>query len=169
MLYISPTPLLSLAVLAVGDFHRLYHGRELTELDAAVEDGLIDLHMPSDDMRLLMTIDADARADEKAITHMVYPMNQHDRILALCGETKVDHKWQTWCTMMQVFEYDNHHHTKKAFASACGCVTCLPGCFTVCRILDDDGEPLLADGHVYAECLRNDIDGRHEQNLFHPK
>jgi len=154
-------------LIVMGYFNRIYHGRELTELDAAIEDGLIDLNMQSDDMRLLMTIDADTRVDEKSITHMVYAMNQNDRILALCGETKVDNKWQTWCTMMQVFEYYNNHHMKKAFESAFGCVTCLPGCFTMYRILNDDGKPLLADDHVYAEYLRNDIDSLHEQNLFH--
>ena len=51
--------------------------------------------------------------------------------------------------MMQVFEYYNNHHMKKAFESAFGCVTCLPGCFTMYRILNDDGKPLLADDHVY--------------------
>jgi chitin synthase len=154
-------------LVIMGYFNRIYHGRELNELDAAIEDALIDLNMQSDDMRLLMTIDADTRVDEMSITHMVYAMNQDDKILALCGETKVDNKWQSWVTMMQVFEYYNNHHMKKAFESAFGCVTCLPGCFTMYRILNDDGKPLLADDHVYAEYLRNDIDSLHEQNLFH--
>ena len=154
-------------LIIMGYFNRVYHGRELTELDAAIEDALIDLNMQSDDMRLLMTIDADTRVEELSITHMTYTMNQNDRILAVCGETKVDNKWQSWVTMMQVFEYYNNHHMKKAFESAFGCVTCLPGCFTMYRILNDDGKPLLADDHVYAEYLRNDIDSLHEQNLFH--
>ncbi|KAL9188916.1 hypothetical protein ACHAXT_011406 [Thalassiosira profunda] len=154
-------------LIIMGYFNRIYHGRELTELDAAIEDALIDLNMQSDDMRLLMTIDADTRVDEMSVTHMTYAMNQNDRILALCGETKVDNKWQSWVTMMQVFEYYNNHHMKKGFESAFGCVTCLPGCFTMYRILNDDGKPLLADDHVYAEYLRNDIDSLHEQNLFH--
>jgi chitin synthase len=154
-------------LVIMGYFNRIYHGRELNELDAAIEDALIDLNMQSDDMRLLMTIDADTRVDEMSITHMVYAMNQDEKILALCGETKVDNKWQSWVTMMQVFEYYNNHHMKKAFESAFGCVTCLPGCFTMYRILNDDGKPLLADDHVYAEYLRNDIDSLHEQNLFH--
>ena len=154
-------------LVIMGYFNRIYHGRELTELDAAIEDALIDLNMQSDDMRLLMTIDADTRVEEMSVTHMTYAMNQNDRILALCGETKVDNKWQSWVTMMQVFEYYNNHHMKKAFESAFGCVTCLPGCFTMYRILNDDGKPLLADDHVYAEYLRNDIDSLHEQNLFH--
>ena len=154
-------------LIVMGYFNRIYHGRELTELDAAIEDGLIDLNMQSDDMRLLMTIDADTRVEELSVTHMTYAMNQNDRILALCGETKVDNKWQSWVTMMQVFEYYNNHHMKKGFESSFGCVTCLPGCFTMYRILNDDGKPLLADDHVYAEYLRNDIDSLHEQNLFH--
>jgi chitin synthase len=154
-------------LIIMGYFNRIYHGRELSELDAAIEDALIDLNMQSDDMRLLMTIDADTRVDEMSVTHMTYAMNQNDRILALCGETKVDNKWQSWVTMMQVFEYYNNHHMKKGFESAFGCVTCLPGCFTMYRILNDDGKPLLADDHVYAEYLRNDIDSLHEQNLFH--
>eukprot|EP00984_Skeletonema_dohrnii_P021803 scaffold10974_cov207-Skeletonema_dohrnii-CCMP3373.AAC.8 len=154
-------------LVIMGYFNRIYHGRELNELDAAIEDALIDLNMQSDDMRLMMTIDADTRVDELSITHMVYHMNQDDKVLALCGETKVDNKWQTWVTMMQVFEYYNNHHMKKAFESAFGCVTCLPGCFTMYRILNDDGKPLLADDHVYSEYLRNDIDSLHEQNLFH--
>ena len=154
-------------LIVMGYFNRIYHGRELTELDAAIEDALIDLNMQSDDMRLLMTIDADTRVEEMSVTHMTYAMNQNDRILALCGETKVDNKWQSWVTMMQVFEYYNNHHMKKAFESSFGCVTCLPGCFTMYRILNDDGKPLLADDHVYAEYLRNDIDSLHEQNLFH--
>jgi len=154
-------------LILMGYFNRIYHGRELTELDASIEDALIDLNMQSDDMRLLMTIDADTRVDEMSVTHMTYAMNQNDRILALCGETKVDNKWQSWVTMMQVFEYYNNHHMKKAFESSFGCVTCLPGCFTMYRILNDDGKPLLADDHVYSEYLRNDIDSLHEQNLFH--
>mmetsp|Transcript_20947 Transcript_20947/g.50453 ORF Transcript_20947/g.50453 Transcript_20947/m.50453 type:complete len:1222 (+) Transcript_20947:51-3716(+) len=154
-------------LIMMGYFNRIYHGRELSELDAAIEDALIDLNMQSDDMRLLMTIDADTRVDEMSVTHMTYAMNQNEKILALCGETKVDNKWQTWVTMMQVFEYYNNHHMKKGFESAFGCVTCLPGCFTMYRILNDDGKPLLADDHVYAEYLRNDIDSLHEQNLFH--
>mmetsp|Transcript_30598 Transcript_30598/g.58666 ORF Transcript_30598/g.58666 Transcript_30598/m.58666 type:complete len:1184 (-) Transcript_30598:72-3623(-) len=154
-------------LIMMGFFNRIYHGRELNELDAAIEDALIDLNMQSDDMRVLMTIDADTRVDEMSLTHMVYAMNQSDKILALCGETKVDNKWQTWVTMFQVFEYYNNHHMKKAFESAFGCVTCLPGCFTMYRIINDDGKPLLADDHVFAEYLRNDIDSLHEQNLFH--
>jgi cellulose synthase/poly-beta-1,6-N-acetylglucosamine synthase-like glycosyltransferase len=81
--------------------------------------------MQSDDMRLLMTIDADTRVEEKSITHMVYAMNQQDNILALCGETKVDNKWQSWVTMIQVFEYYNNHHMKKVSPLDQRCYFCM--------------------------------------------
>ncbi len=32
-------------------------------------------------------------------------MNKNEQVLALCGETKVDNKAQSWVTMIQVFEY----------------------------------------------------------------
>ena len=158
----------SLVTVVSVTFIRVYHGCELTEFDATIEDALIDLNMQSDDMCLLVTIDADTCVDELSITHMTYTMNQNDQILAVCGETKVDDKWQSWVTVMPVFDYcNNHNNMKNAFESAFGCVTCLPGCFTMYRILNDDGKPLLADDHVYAEYLRNVIDSLHEQNLFH--
>ena len=52
-----------------------------------------------------MAIDADTRIDRESLSHMTYSMNKNDRVLALCGETKVDNKAQSWVTMIQVFEY----------------------------------------------------------------
>eukprot|EP00984_Skeletonema_dohrnii_P035690 scaffold35775_cov194-Skeletonema_dohrnii-CCMP3373.AAC.1 len=80
---------------------------------------------------------------------MTYSMNKNDRILALCGETKVDNKSQSWVTSIQVFEYYTNHHMKKAFESVFGCVTCLPGCFTMYRLFSNDGRPLLSCDDVY--------------------
>jgi chitin synthase len=64
--------------------------------------------------------------------------------------------------MIQVFEYYNSHHLKKMFEAAFGCVTCLPGCFTMYRIIADDGD---GDGVLY-EHLRNDIETLHEKNRY---
>ena len=87
--------------------------------------------------------------------------------MALCGETKVDNKASSWVTMIQVFEYYNSHHLKKAFEAAFGCVTCLPGCFTMYRIIADDGTPLLPGDNVLYEYSRNDVETLHEKNLYH--
>jgi len=69
--------------------------------------------------------------------------------------------------MIQVFEYYNSHHLKKAFEAAFGCVTCLPGCFTMYRIIADDGTPLLPGDAVLYEYSRNDVETLHEKNLYH--
>ena len=94
-------------------------------------------------------------------------MDKKEKVLALCGETKVDNKASSWVTMIQVFEYYNSHHLKKAFEAAFGCVTCLPGCFTMYRIIADDGTPLLPGDGVLYEYSRNDIETLHEKNLYH--
>lgn len=72
-----------------------------------------------------MTIDADTRVHENSIQHMVWNVNKHEKILALCGETQVDNKVQSLITMLQVFECYVNHHGKKAFESVFGCVTCV--------------------------------------------
>ena len=113
-----------------GLLNRFHHGRELNDLDRAIKNALDHLQLPLDEVRFLMAIDADTRIDRESLSHMTYSMNKNDRILALCGETKVENKTQSWVTMIQVFEYYTNHHMKKAFESAFGCVTCLPGCFT---------------------------------------
>ena len=68
--------------------------------------------------------------------------------------------------MLQVFEYYTNHHMKKAFESVFGCVTCLPGCFTMYRVFSSDGRALIAQDNVFAEYSRNDIESLHEKNLY---
>merc|ERR1711966_473084 len=119
-----------------------------------------------DEVKYLMAVDADTRVDRESISHMTYSMNKNDRILALCGETKVDNKAQSWVTMLQVFEYYTNHHMKKAFESVFGCVTCLPGCFTMYRVFSADGRSLIAQDNVYSAYARNDIESLHEKNLY---
>eukprot|EP00984_Skeletonema_dohrnii_P020002 scaffold9677_cov121-Skeletonema_dohrnii-CCMP3373.AAC.13 len=154
-------------LIIMGYYNRIHYGRELTELDSAIQRGMVDLNLQADMVRFLMAIDADTRVDTMSITHMVYGMDKKEKVLALCGETKVDNKSSSWVTMIQVFEYYNSHHLKKAFEAAFGCVTCLPGCFTMYRIIADDGTPLLPGDGVLYEYSRNDIETLHEKNLYH--
>jgi chitin synthase len=154
-------------LITIGYFNRIHYGRELTELDSAIQRAMVDLNLQADMVRFLMAIDADTRVDTMSITHMVYGMDKKEKVLALCGETKVDNKASSWVTMIQVFEYYNSHHLKKAFEAAFGCVTCLPGCFTMYRIIADDGTPLLPGDNVLYEYSRNDVETLHEKNLYH--
>ena len=66
----------------------------------------------------------------------------------------------------KVFEYYTNHHMKKAFESVFGCVTCLPGCFTMYRVFSADGRCMIAQDQVYSEYARNDIESLHEKNLY---
>lgn len=118
-------------LVLAGMFNRIHYNREPSELDMALVKALFSLGMPAKDIEYLMTIDADTRVHVDSMSHMVYSMEQDKKILACCGETQVDNKAQSWVTMIQVFEYYSSHHLKKAFESVFGCVTCLPGCFTM--------------------------------------
>jgi chitin synthase len=181
-------------LLFFGLLNRFHHGSNLNELDKAIKNALSHLQLPLDQVRYLMAIDADTRVERESISQMTFSMNKNDQILALCGETKVDNKSQSWVTMIQVFEYYINHHMKKAFESVFGCVTCLPGCFTsksfdplsgmfnylldrhihfpcgiskqiVYRLFSDDGRPLLSCDHVYQRYATNNVRSLHEKNL----
>jgi cellulose synthase/poly-beta-1,6-N-acetylglucosamine synthase-like glycosyltransferase len=113
----------------------------LNEFETAIQDALRDMDFPLtsdqfgerdglDEVKYLMAVDADTRLSTDSITQMVYSMETKPKTLALCGETKVDNKDDSWVTKMQVFEYYTNHGLKKAFESIFGSVTCLPGCFT---------------------------------------
>mmetsp|Transcript_24039 Transcript_24039/g.47974 ORF Transcript_24039/g.47974 Transcript_24039/m.47974 type:complete len:1182 (-) Transcript_24039:184-3729(-) len=154
-------------LLISGLLNRFHHGRDLNNLDEAIKNALDSLQLPLDEIRYLMAIDADTRIDRESISHMTYSMNKNESILALCGETKVDNKAQSWVTMIQVFEYYTNHHMKKAFESVFGCVTCLPGCFTMYRLFSDDGRPLLSCDEVYQNYATNNVKTLHEKNLYH--
>ena len=114
-----------------GMLNRIHHNREPCALDIALVKSLYEQGLPAKDIEYLMCIDADTRVDSNSIAHMVYSMEEDKSILACCGETQVDNKTQSWVTMIQIFEYYSSHHLKKAFESVFGCVTCLPGCFTM--------------------------------------
>ena len=154
-------------LLFTGLLNRFHHGRDLNGLDEVIKNALDHLQLPLEEVKYLMAIDADTRVDRDSLSHMAYSMNKNDRILALCGETKVDNKSQSWVTMIQVFEYYTNHHMKKAFESVFGCVTCLPGCFTMYRLFSDDGRPLLSCDDVYQRYATNNVKTLHDKNLYH--
>ena len=153
-------------LIITGLFNRVHHNRPMCDLDAAISRELTALRVPANQIEYLMTIDADTRVHEDSVSHMVYNMNKNEKILALCGETRVDNKAESLITMLQVFEYYTNHHMKKAFESVFGCVTCLPGCFTMYRCFSSDGRSLISQDKVFGEYARNDIETLHEKNLY---
>ena len=88
-------------LIITGLFNRIHHERELCELDKAINSALNSLQVPAYDIEYLMTIDADTRVHEDSVNHMVFNMNDNEKILALCGETRVENKTQSLITMLQ--------------------------------------------------------------------
>jgi chitin synthase len=119
----------------------------------------------------VLMVDADTRIFPDSLTHMVACLLRDDRIMGLCGETKISNKWDSWVTMIQVFEYYISHHLAKAFESVFGGVTCLPGCFCMYRIKTPKGPngywvPILANPDVVEEYSENIVDTLHKKNLL---
>mmetsp|Transcript_4894 Transcript_4894/g.9677 ORF Transcript_4894/g.9677 Transcript_4894/m.9677 type:complete len:689 (-) Transcript_4894:249-2315(-) len=155
-------------LLIIGMLNRFHHRRPLTDLDRAVIGVLKNkLSMPLETVKYLMAIDADTKVHRDSLSNMIYSMNKDETILALCGETRVENKRDSWVTWIQVFEYYTNHHMKKAFESVFGCVTCLPGCFTMYRLFTKDHTRLLSCDHVYQRYATNEVKSLHEKNLFH--
>ena len=153
-------------LILAGLFNRIHYGRDLCELDIVICRTLSDLGVSMESLKYLLMLDADTRMHHDALAQMVCGMEEDSNILALCGETRVDNKAQSWVSMIQVYEYFASHHMKKAFEAAFGCVTCLPGCFTIYRIKCNENMPLIGSDKVYGKYSRNDIESLHEKNLY---
>ncbi|KAJ3120147.1 Chitin synthase, class 3 [Nowakowskiella sp. JEL0407] len=118
----------------------------------------------------VMFIDADTEIYPDSITHMIACLLNDKNIMGLCGETRIANKWESWVTMIQVFEYYISHHLSKAFESVFGGVTCLPGCFSMYRIKTPtqtgDWIPILANPNIVEEYSENEVDTLHKKNLL---
>ena len=153
-------------LLLFGIINRLQYNRRPTQLDLVFRQALDNLEIPLKDVEYLMAIDADTRVSDTAMRFFVHKMENDKSALACCGETRVDNKAQSFVTMLQVFEYYSAHHLKKAFESVFGCVTCLPGCFTLYRLYTEELQPLLTSDNIFVQYSRNDITSLHERNLY---
>lgn len=119
----------------------------------------------------VLMVDADTKVFPDALTHMVAEMVKDPEIMALCGETKIANKKQSWVTAIQVFEYYISHHQAKAFESVFGSVTCLPGCFSIYRIKCPKGKdgywvPILANPDIVERYSDNCTTTVHKKNLL---
>lgn len=115
----------------------------------------------------ILTIDADTSVEPEGLNRLVAVAADDSRVIALCGETKLDNEEGSWWTMIQVYEYYISHHLSKAFESLFGSVTCLPGCFSMYRIRSaDKGRPLLISNRIIDEYSENKVDTLHKKNLL---
>ncbi|KAF5094132.1 hypothetical protein D0Z00_003690 [Geotrichum galactomycetum] len=65
-------------------------------------------------------VDADTKIQPDSLGHLVKCMMKDSNIMGLCGETQIINKWESWVTMIQVFEYFISHHLTKSFESVFG-------------------------------------------------
>lgn len=121
---------------------------------------------------IVLTVDADTRIYPNSITHMCAQMAKDNRIMGLCGETKIANKMESWVTMIQIFEYYIAHHQSKAFESVFGSVLCLPGCFSMYRIKapkkgkEISWVPILANPDIVERYSTNSASTLHSKNLL---
>ncbi|KAJ3158445.1 hypothetical protein HDU86_002914 [Geranomyces michiganensis] len=123
-----------------------------------------------DHFEIVLMVDADTKVAHDSLRLMVNAMHNDDRIMGLCGETRISNKTQSWVTTIQVFEYYISHHLGKAFESVFGGVTCLPGCFCMYRIksrkANGDWVPILCNPDVVETYSTNEVETLHQKNLL---
>ncbi|KAI0317932.1 chitin synthase-domain-containing protein [Amylostereum chailletii] len=115
----------------------------------------------------IFTVDADTTVREDSLNRLVASAADDQRIIGICGETRLENEEGSWWTMIQVYEYYISHHMSKAFESLFGSVTCLPGCFSLYRIRTaDKGRPIIISNRVIDEYSEPLVDTLHKKNLF---
>jgi hypothetical protein len=91
-------------LILMGLLNRIHHDRKRSDLDRAICQALASLEIPIREIQYLLAVDADTRISLGSISNMVYSMSTRPKVLACCGETKVDNKTKSWVTMIQVYE-----------------------------------------------------------------
>ncbi|CAG7853145.1 Chitin synthase 6; AltName: Full=Chitin-UDP acetyl-glucosaminyl transferase 6; AltName: Full=Class-V chitin synthase 6 [Serendipita indica DSM 11827] len=115
----------------------------------------------------IFMVDADTTVTPDSLNRLVAVTSDDSKVIAVCGETKLDNEDGSWWTMIQVYEYYISHHLAKAFESLFGSVTCLPGCFSMYRIRTaDKGRPLIISNRIIDEYSECNVDTLHKKNLL---
>lgn len=115
----------------------------------------------------LMQVDADTVVGPESLSQLVSEMVRNVRIQAICGETGISNARQSLTTMIQVYEYYISHNLAKAFESLFGTVTCLPGCFSLYRLFEEEtNRPLLVSYPVVEAYSETNVKTLHLKNLL---
>lgn len=123
-------------VILMSFFSKLIYGDRMSELDFEIyrKMKLLMPHIEPEDFECILMVDADTIVRPDALERMVEVFESDPKVIGICGETMILNKFESWVTMIQVFEYYISHHLSKTFESVFGGVTCLPGCFCMYRI-----------------------------------
>ncbi|RKP09587.1 chitin synthase-domain-containing protein [Thamnocephalis sphaerospora] len=115
----------------------------------------------------ILMVDADTQVTPQSLNRLISCMLHDQKIMGICGETRLANEDLTWATMIQVYEYYISHHMAKAFESLFGSVTCLPGCFCMYRVRTPvKSNPLIIADSVVDSYAENHVDTLHKKNLL---
>lgn len=152
--------------------NEIFYNRDGDELMETIKTRLRDLGFEPKCYEYLMSIDSDTMVYDDSINHMVHKMEKERNIVALCGETRISNKMDSWVTAIQVYEYFINHNLNKAFESVFKSVTCLPGCFSLFRIKSNpigqyNPKPYLVDDRILEQYFVTKVDTLHTKSLLH--
>jgi chitin synthase len=160
-------------MILMSFFHKVLFDSYMTPLDYALfkQIARVTSGVTADRYEIVLMVDADTKVAPDSLGRMIACMAWDDRVIGLCGETRIANKRATWVTAIQVFEYYISHHLAKAFESVFGGVTCLPGCFCMYRIKapKDRGQfwaPILCDPNIIAQYSQSKVETLHQKNLL---
>ncbi|ANB13994.1 chitin synthase CHS3 [Sugiyamaella lignohabitans] len=148
-------------LILMGFFQKLCMGDRKTDLENEIHYCIEHVYGINPQLfEAILMVDADTKVYEDSLGHMVATLVADSTVIGLCGETKIANKWESWITMIQVFEYFISHHLTKSFESVFGGVTCLPGCFSMYRI-----KAPPKSGHVLLLLVSPAVVSRYSDNI----
>ena len=142
--------------------HRLM---ENSSLNHGIYSHFVNLEKDPFNYDFLLTVDADTKIHPHSLLFMVNKMMIDPKIIGLSGETKIENKSESWITAIQVYEYFISQNLTKAFESLFRMVTCLPGCFSIYRIKNENG-PILVCDEILDQYRVTSIKTLHQKNLL---
>ncbi|CAG8471347.1 958_t:CDS:10 [Ambispora gerdemannii] len=149
-----------------------FFNEKMTELEFDIFEKvrLITNGVTIDRYELVAMVDSDTLLKRDALKRMVATMDNDPKVIGVCGETKLLNRYQSWVTMIQVFDYYISHHLGKTFESIFGRVICLPGCFCMYRVYATKYNglrvPILANPDILKAYSSNTVDTLHQKNLL---
>ena len=88
-------------------FSKLIYGDRMSELDFEIyrKMKLLMPHMEPEDFECILMVDADTIVKPDALSIMINVFETDSKVIGMCGETMILNKFESWVTMIQVFEY----------------------------------------------------------------
>jgi len=155
-------------LLLLNFLNKVFYKEQLTLLEKSISDRIKSVTSVNPiKFKYLFMIDSDTVVSKEALTEFLNGMElSKERVLGMCGETRVRNKYDSWITTIQVYEYYISYYLSKAFESFFGSVMCLPGCFSFYRIYFDSKQPGVIKTEVVNDYASTDINTVYRKNLL---